>query len=126
MVRLNTNTTLFQFKIHDKTRVLFCPSITMNHHPTKTTEVKPHQTEPGASDLDHGWAWVVLCASFGAFLIIGGNIYGAGIIHIALLERYGHDITTTSWVGALLSSMVNIGGKCRIWHFSSPEPMAHR
>ena len=83
----------------------------MNQQPTKTTgEAKPHET-PVAHDLDHGWAWVVMFASFGSFLIIGGNIYGAGIIHIALLERYGQDVTKTSWVGALLSSMINIGGK---------------
>ena len=81
----------------------------MSHHATKTPAEKPHRT-PGASGVDHGWAWVVMLASFGSFLIIGGNIYGVGIIHIVLLERYGQDITKTSWVGALLSSMVNIGG----------------
>ena len=65
---------------------------------------------PNFSDLDRGWAWVVMAATFGAFMIIGGTIYGVGIIHIALLERYKQDITMTSWVGALHSAMMNLGG----------------
>ena len=73
-------------------------------------EEEGEQKTPNFSDLDRGWAWVILLASFGSFLVIGGSVYGVGIIHIALLERYGQDITKTSWVGALHSSMINIGG----------------
>ena len=66
---------------------------------------------PNFSDLDRGWSWVVLAGAFGSFMLIGGTIYGVGIIHIALLERYKQDITMTSWIGALHSAMMNLGGK---------------
>ena len=62
------------------------------------------------SDLDRGWSWVVMLVSFGSFLIIGGSVYADGIIHIALLNRYQQDISTTAWVGAVHSAMMNIGG----------------
>ena len=73
------------------------------------------QQTPNFSDLDKGWAWVVLLASFGSFLIIGGSVYGVGIIHIALLERYKQDVTTTAWVGALHSALMNLGGRKQIY-----------
>ena len=39
-------------------------------------------------DLDNGWAWVVLVASFCSFMLLGATMYAVGIIHLALLERY--------------------------------------
>ena len=68
----------------------------MNYHASKPAAEKPNRT-PRVSGVDHGWAWVVMLASFGSFLIIGGNNYGVGIIHIVLLERYVQDVTKTSW-----------------------------
>ena len=95
----------------------------MNRHSSNKVAEEPHQN-PDVSGLDHGWAWVVMIASFGAFLIIGGSVYSVGIIHIALLERYGQDITKTSWVGALHSSMINIGGMnfCLKVHNTNSRP----
>ena len=81
----------------------------MNRQSSRRFPENPNQC-PDVCDVDHGWAWVVMLASFGAFLVIGGSVYSVGIIHIALLDRYGQDITKTSWVGALHSSMINIGG----------------
>ena len=68
------------------------------------------QGSPVFSDLDRGWSWVVMLASFGSFLIIGGSVYVVGIIHLALLNRYQQDISTTAWVGAVHSAMMDIGG----------------
>ena len=66
---------------------------------------------PNFPDLDRGWSWVVMAGAFGSFMLIGGSVYSVGIIHIALLERFKQDITMTSWVGALHSAMMNLGGK---------------
>ena len=61
-------------------------------------------------DLDRGWAWVVLVASFGCFMLIGGTMYAVGIIHIAMLERYEEDISKTALAGALQSAVMSLGG----------------
>ena len=61
-------------------------------------------------DLDKGWAWVVLLASFGSMMLLGGTMYAVGIIHIALLERYKEDVSKTAWTGALQSAIISVGG----------------
>lgn len=66
--------------------------------------------DPSCSDLDRGWSWVVLAASFGSFMLIGGTMYAVGIIHIALLDRYKQDVATTAWVGAIHSALMSVGG----------------
>ena len=69
------------------------------------------------SDLDSGWAWVVLVASFCSFIMIGGTMYAVGIIHIALLERYKQNLSKTAMVGALQSAVMSIGGMYTLtWH----------
>ena len=60
--------------------------------------------------LDKGWAWVVLGASFGSFMLLGGTQYAVGIIHLALLERYKEEVSKTAWTGALQSALVSVGG----------------
>ena len=85
----------------------------MDTQSTKETQNDKDQI-PNFNDLDRGWAWVIMAATFGTFLLIGGTVYGVGIIHIALLERYKQDITMTSWVGALHSAMMDIGGYKKI------------
>ena len=71
-------------------------------------------------DLDKGWAWVVLVASFVSFMLHGGTMYAVGIIHLALLERYREDVSKTAWTGALQSALISVGGlftKCIFIHF---------
>ena len=62
------------------------------------------------SDLDTGWAWAVLFASFGTFFLIGNSMYAVGIIHSSLLERYGQKVALTSWAGALHTALMSLGG----------------
>ncbi|XP_053406865.1 monocarboxylate transporter 9-like isoform X2 [Mercenaria mercenaria] len=62
------------------------------------------------SDLDTGWAWMVLLASFGTFFLIGNSMYAVGIIHSSLLDRYGEKVTLTSWAGALHTALMSLGG----------------
>ena len=67
------------------------------------------------SDLDKGWAWVVLVASFASFMLLGGAQYAVGIMHLALLERYKEDVSTTAWTGALQTALVSVGGLFHIY-----------
>ena len=73
---------------------------------------KKYKLEDGAvfSDLDRGWAWVIVIGSFVAHMMIGASTYAVGIIHLALLERYQHSISRTAFVGALHSALVSAGG----------------
>ncbi|XP_052771980.1 monocarboxylate transporter 9-like isoform X2 [Mya arenaria] len=68
------------------------------------------EVEPEFSDLDTGWAWVVLVASFFSFALFGGSMYSAGIIHNALLERFQASVGLTAWVGALHTGILLLGG----------------
>lgn len=82
---------------------------------TKKKNMEKEKTEKSGQssdfpDLDKGWAWVVLVASFGSFMLLGGTMYAVGIIHIALLERYGEDVSKTAWAGALHSALMSVGG----------------
>ena len=65
---------------------------------------------PVFSDLDRGWAWVIVLGSFIAHMMIGASTYAVGIIHIALLERYRHGVSRTAFVGALHSALISAGG----------------
>ena len=66
------------------------------------------------TDLDRGWSWVVLVASFVSLMMIGTSIYAVGIIHIALLERYEQDVSRTAWVGSVHSAMIAAAGRYRL------------
>ncbi|KAL4219328.1 hypothetical protein ACF0H5_021908 [Mactra antiquata] len=61
------------------------------------------------SDLDTGWAWVILASSFGTFCLIGSMMYAVGIIHSSLLGRYGESVSVTAWAGAIHTSSMSIG-----------------
>jgi hypothetical protein len=62
-------------------------------------------------DLDTGWAWVVLFASFGTFCLLGTSLYSVGIIQSVLLQKYKESITLTSWPGAVNTALMSLGGK---------------
>ena len=62
-------------------------------------------------DLDRGWSWVVLVASFGYFMIFGMFLYGIGMVHEVLLMEYGGKSSTTAWAGSLYASLVSLGGE---------------
>ncbi|XP_045190765.2 monocarboxylate transporter 9-like [Mercenaria mercenaria] len=60
-------------------------------------------------NLDKGWSWVIMLASFGAFCLIGANMYGVGIMHATLLKRYGSSVSLTSWAGSLQTASMSLG-----------------
>ena len=63
-------------------------------------------------DLDKGWSWVVLVASFGHFMIFGMFLYGVGVAYMALLEEFGGRSATTACAGSLYAALVSLGGRC--------------
>jgi hypothetical protein len=59
---------------------------------------------------DSGWAIVVLFAAFGINFLTSILLYGAGIIHLSLLDVFKKDDATTSIVGSLLINFMSITG----------------
>ncbi|XP_046556364.1 monocarboxylate transporter 14-like [Haliotis rubra] len=53
-------------------------------------------------DVDRGYAWVVLFASFCAMFICGMMVYSTGVINTAILEEVDSDLSRTSWVGSTM------------------------
>jgi len=66
--------------------------------------------DPDFSDLDTGWAWVVLVACTLAFTMSGGSMYNVGIMHNALLERFRSSVAKTAWAGSLHTGL-SLAGK---------------
>ncbi|KAK7480992.1 hypothetical protein BaRGS_00027807 [Batillaria attramentaria] len=60
--------------------------------------------------VDRGWAWVVLVASLGCNYLTGFLPYSVGVIHVALLDKFQEDVTSTAWAGAIYSSLQMLGG----------------
>lgn len=66
--------------------------------------------EQGNKDLDKGWAWVVMIAACLAGVLNGLLIYGAGIMHVALLQSFEEDNAYTSLIGAIYTSLLSLIG----------------
>ena len=65
------------------------------------------------SDIDRGWAWLVLVGVSCGVVIYCSTMYMGGIIYVALLETFREGYTKTSLVGS-----VNIGLMCFSGMFS--------
>ncbi|KAK7482398.1 hypothetical protein BaRGS_00026320 [Batillaria attramentaria] len=68
---------------------------------------------------DRGGAWVVLAASVCGNYLHGVLVYLVGVIHAELLEKFQEDVTTTSWAGAVYSSLASLAAPLSSWIVSS-------
>lgn len=63
------------------------------------------------SDVDRGWAFVVLLSS-SACMFVGATLgYGTGVVHVALLEKFKKDAAFTSLIGSIFFSLLSLMGK---------------
>ena len=66
-----------------------------------------------ASDVDRGWAWLVLVSVYTGAIIIYTTAYLGGVMYVALLQHFDAGETKTSLVGALNHGLLNLlGNKC--------------
>jgi len=63
------------------------------------------------ADIDGGWAWVVMVASFGCFILCGGVTYTSGVLHSVLLNRYNAQVSVTAWASGLYTALISMSGK---------------
>ncbi|XP_076453767.1 monocarboxylate transporter 14-like isoform X2 [Babylonia areolata] len=61
-------------------------------------------------DVDGGWAWVVLLASFMNLLLASGICFVSGIFQKLFLEQFRQSVAFTAWVTALFSSLMQLAG----------------
>ncbi|KAK3105411.1 hypothetical protein FSP39_024648 [Pinctada imbricata] len=59
---------------------------------------------------DHGWAWVVMLASFGAHVIHGFFLYAIGVVNVAFLDRFDHDVGKASWACGVFLGLYGLCG----------------
>ncbi|XP_067670510.1 monocarboxylate transporter 12-like [Haliotis asinina] len=57
--------------------------------------------EVSRSNIDRGYAWVILAAAFTLQLMAGILAYSPGVMNIAVLEEIENDLTKTSWIGSI-------------------------
>ncbi|XP_061171700.1 uncharacterized protein LOC133181178 [Saccostrea echinata] len=63
-----------------------------------------------SSDVDRGWAFVVLAASFFSMFVAAILTYGTGVIHVGLLEKFQKDAAFTSLIGSVFLSLLSLMG----------------
>ncbi|KAJ8310286.1 hypothetical protein KUTeg_012151, partial [Tegillarca granosa] len=78
------------------------------------------------NDMDRGWSWVIMFASFSTNALAAMIVYGAGMIHVALLQQFEKDVAFTSLIGSVFNSLTSISapiasilitaGSCRMSH----------
>lgn len=61
-------------------------------------------------DVDGGWAWAILIAMFGVFVITSGLLSTTGMFYVQMLEEYGHSRSYTAWMGSLINAFFMLGG----------------
>ncbi|GFR65952.1 monocarboxylate transporter 14 [Elysia marginata] len=61
-------------------------------------------------DIDRGWAWWVLFASYLNLLLCSGLSYVAGMFQVVFLQEFHGSVALTSWVTSLFSSFMQLGG----------------
>ena len=69
---------------------------------------EPKKGENPRKDVDSGWAWVVLLASFINLLLASGLGFVSGIFQKLFLEEFGESVAFTAWVTALFSSFMQL------------------
>lgn len=67
---------------------------------------------------DKGWAWVVMLASFGCHLIIGGLQHTSGLVRYALQENVQKEnLHYVSWLGSVYSGLISLTGESPLYIF---------
>ncbi|XP_046349481.2 monocarboxylate transporter 14-like [Haliotis rufescens] len=61
-------------------------------------------------DVDEGWAWVVLVASYMNGFLLSGVCYMGGMFQVVLLEHFKQSVGLTAWVTSVYASLMLFAG----------------
>ena len=76
-------------------------------------------------DIDTGWAWVAALSVYLTMVINCTALYMAGVIYIALLDKYKEGKAKTSLVGALNSGLLCVLCKLTKAKFTPYKTLKH-
>lgn len=62
------------------------------------------------TNLDAGWAWVVLIAGFIGTSLLGACVYSAGVLMNPILEEVENDLVKASWIGSVFVCVMSFSG----------------
>ncbi|XP_071086236.1 monocarboxylate transporter 14-like [Haliotis cracherodii] len=61
-------------------------------------------------DVDDGWAWAVLVASYMNQFLLSGVCYMGGMFQVVLLEHFQEGVGVTAWVTSVYASLMLVAG----------------
>ena len=62
-------------------------------------------------DIDGGWAWLVLGASFLVHVMTYGLAWSTGVYNVIFLDEFKQPKSVTAWAGAMPTAMMYAIGK---------------
>lgn len=67
-------------------------------------------TQKGNTNIDGGWAWMVVLSSFLVHLLVMGSQMALGILNMEWLEEFNQSRGLTAWVSSLTMGITLIVG----------------
>ena len=61
-------------------------------------------------DIDGGWAWLVLAASFLIHIMTYGMSWSTGVYNVIFLNEFQQSKSVTAWAGAMPTAMMYASG----------------
>lgn len=63
------------------------------------------------SDIDGGWAWVILLTSFLSLMMVCGALYSVSVFNVIFLDVFHTSKAQTSFVGSVLIGLIAFMGE---------------
>ena len=79
-----------------------------------TTDTKMPRQARSNSDVDGGWAWVILMTSFLSLMMVCGALYSVSVFNVIFLEVFETSKAQTSFVGSVLIGLIAFMGKFKV------------
>lgn len=73
---------------------------------------KQNKPSKWCSDVDRGWSWMVLMATFLMFLLGNGAQFAFGVMYSSIRRYFDTSKSTTSWILLLQRGTGSVFGKC--------------
>ena len=86
----------------------------INKNELSKVKKKNVDEESFSSDVDRGWAWMVLAASFLSTTIVFGHMANSGIYFVTFLNAFGQSRTYTAWIITVQGISIHTTGNERL------------
>lgn len=66
-----------------------------------------------SSDIDRGWAWLVVASSFLTHTLTYGVAWSTGVYNTIFIDAFGDSKTVTAWAGSLTTASMYAAGEAK-------------